>query len=430
MRTQDGLRVDLRNIKSPIIVFCSLGDDITPPQQALGWITDLYDHEDEIVATGQTIVYCLHQSIGHLGIFVSGTVATKEHGEFAQAMDMIDLMPPGLYEAVISGIDGSTEHPELVKGKYLFTLERRTVADIRALVGNSPEDDRCFAAVARLSEINQGLYRTVASPLMRQMSSEQSAELLRSLHPNRMRFHMFADDNPMMMPVAGWAQDVRANRRPVSSDNPFFAFERLASRAIADSLEAWGKARDALTEQIFLSTYGSAWLQALLGLRPDDASAGHRVERDLVREAAAGRMAADLRGKIEAGGLAEAAVRALLYVRLPDGTADERGFAMLQQIAEELPAAKRLGLTRFKELVKEQFLILRLDAERAVAALPKLMPDDRRACDAALRSIHRVIEARGALSADAGRRLAQIDKLFGESPTKSQSPRQPEMAAL
>ena len=109
IRTSDGMRVDLRNIKSPIIVFCSWGDNITPPQQALGWITDLYDHEDEIVANGQTIVYTLHQTIGHLGIFVSGKVATKEHAEFASCMDMIDLMPPGLYEAVITEVDEDTE---------------------------------------------------------------------------------------------------------------------------------------------------------------------------------------------------------------------------------------------------------------------------------------------------------------------------------
>ena len=109
LRTSTGIRVDLRNIQSPIIVFCSWGDDITPPQQALGWILDLYDHEDEIVAAGQTIVYCLHQSIGHLGIFVSGKVATKEHGEFAQAMDLIDVMPPGLYEAVITGVDETVD---------------------------------------------------------------------------------------------------------------------------------------------------------------------------------------------------------------------------------------------------------------------------------------------------------------------------------
>ena len=39
IRTSDGVRVDLRNITAPIIVFCSWGDNITPPQQALDWIT-------------------------------------------------------------------------------------------------------------------------------------------------------------------------------------------------------------------------------------------------------------------------------------------------------------------------------------------------------------------------------------------------------
>ncbi len=53
----DGERLDLRKIKSPIIVFCSFGDDITPPQQALDWVLDLYDSVDEIIANGQTIIY-------------------------------------------------------------------------------------------------------------------------------------------------------------------------------------------------------------------------------------------------------------------------------------------------------------------------------------------------------------------------------------
>ena len=39
LHTSDGRRIDLRNIKSPIVVFCSWGDNITPPQQALDWIT-------------------------------------------------------------------------------------------------------------------------------------------------------------------------------------------------------------------------------------------------------------------------------------------------------------------------------------------------------------------------------------------------------
>ena len=36
IQTSDGTAIDLRNIRSPIVVFCSKGDNITPPQQALG----------------------------------------------------------------------------------------------------------------------------------------------------------------------------------------------------------------------------------------------------------------------------------------------------------------------------------------------------------------------------------------------------------
>ena len=44
---------------------------------------------------------------------VSGKVATKEHREFVTCMEMIDLAPPGLYEAVIMEVDGNTENPAL-----------------------------------------------------------------------------------------------------------------------------------------------------------------------------------------------------------------------------------------------------------------------------------------------------------------------------
>ena len=164
IRTSDGVRIDLRNITAPIIVFCSWGDNITPPQQALDWVLDLYDHEREIVENGQTIVYTMHQNIGHLGIFVSGKVATKEHGEFVSCMEMIDVLPPGLYEAVITEVDENTVHPDLVQGKYLFRLEARTLNDIRALGGNDAADDLRFATVARVSEINRGLYETADRP--------------------------------------------------------------------------------------------------------------------------------------------------------------------------------------------------------------------------------------------------------------------------
>src|SRR3974390_2433651 len=45
-----GGRLYLRNIRSRMVVFCSKGDNITPPQQALDWILDCYAHVDEIRA--------------------------------------------------------------------------------------------------------------------------------------------------------------------------------------------------------------------------------------------------------------------------------------------------------------------------------------------------------------------------------------------
>src|SRR5271163_1360157 len=107
-------------------------------------MTDLYGPEDEIVTNGQTIVYTLHQTIGHLGLFVSGKVATKEHAEFASCMEVIDAMPPGLYEAVISEVEPGTEQRDLIHGKYLFRLEARTLDDIRALGGKNNEDNQSF----------------------------------------------------------------------------------------------------------------------------------------------------------------------------------------------------------------------------------------------------------------------------------------------
>jgi Protein of unknown function (DUF3141) len=428
LRNRDGVRIDLRNIKSPIIVFCSWGDDITPPQQALDWVLDLYEDEKDIIASGQTIVYCLHHSIGHLGIFVSGKVATKEHGEFALAMDMIDSMPPGLYEAVISGVDETVENPELVQGEYLFSLERRNLEDIRALGGNSPADDLAFAAAARVSEINQGLYRTFAGPAVSATANETFAEWSRWLHPNRARFQMFSDENPFMMPVAAWAKWVRDNRQSAGQDNPFLTFERTMSETIANGLEAWGKARDTMQEALFFSTYGSPLLQAMVGLRADATTAGRRIERDLAREAMASRMAAYLEQRLDQGGLIEAAVRALIYVRRPEGTVDERGFAAIKEVGAALPAATRIGFARFKEVVKEQFLILLLDEERAIAALPKLLPEDGRERATALAMLRRVLAARGGLPAEGKRRLARVAALLDLPAEEKPAERQREPA--
>jgi len=423
LKTSDGLRIDLRNIKSPIIVFCSWGDNITPPQQALGWITDLYDHEREIVANGQTIVYTLHQTIGHLGIFVSGKVATKEHGEFANCMDMIDVMPPGLYEAVITEVDQDVANPALIQGRYLFTLEMRTLDNIRALGTNHPEDDLRFATAARVSEVNQGVYRTLVGPAVRAMTTEPVADAMRQMHPNRLRFAMFSDRNPLMLPVKTLAESVRSARQPVAANNPLLAIERAISSQITTWLAAYGDARDTLTEAMFLSTYGSPLLQAMVGLGPQTPTAPRHIERDLVREAAEAQLRSGLEKRFEVGGPHEAAIRSLIHVRLPERSADDRGFAMLKAIRAAQPAERRMTMGEAKQTFKEQFLLVLLDEARAIGAIPKLLPKRMEERREILNTVQRVIAARGALSEEGRRRLAEIEALFdvkAEIPAKKE----------
>ncbi len=412
IHTSTGVRIDLRNITAPIIVFCSWGDNITPPQQALHWVLDLYESDRELVANGQTIVYTMHQNIGHLGIFVSGKVATKEHGEFVSCMELIDVLPPGLYEAVITEVDESTVNPELVQGRYLFRLEGRTLDDIRSLGGNDPADDARFATVARVSEVNLGLYQTLLAPVVRSMVTERSAEAMRATHPNRLRFAAFSDRNPMMQPVKALAESVRAGRRPVSADNPLLAMEQATSTWITSCLEAYGDFRDAMTEAVFLNTYGSPLLQALVGLGVQQA-APHHAERDLIREAREAQLRAELGQRFETGGLEEAALRALVYIRLAEGSVDERGFAMLKLVRASRPAAKRLSMARFKEILREQYLLVRLDEERALRSLPMLLGEDDAGRKAALDVLRRVLAARGEMSDESTRRLARVEELFG-----------------
>ena len=99
---------------------------------------------------------------------------------------------------LITDVGEDTENRELIDGKYLFRLEKRTLDDIRAFGVNSPEDEKRFAAVARVSEVNLGLYRTFVEPWVRATTTEPMAEAIREMHPHRLRFRVFSDRNPLM----------------------------------------------------------------------------------------------------------------------------------------------------------------------------------------------------------------------------------------
>jgi hypothetical protein len=388
----------------------------------LDWVLDLYNDEREIIENGQTIVYMMHHSIGHLGIFVSGKVATKEHEEFVSCMDMIDALPPGLYEAVITDVGEDTANRNLIHGRYLFHLEARTLDHIRAIGGNDAEDDRRFATAARVSEINHGLYETFAAPALRGHVPGPVAELLRSAHPHRVRFAIFGDENPFMQPVKQLAESVRANRQPVNPDNPWLGAQELMSSWVTTCLHSYGELRDTLSEMAFLNIYGSPLLQALAGLGPQVPETHQQIERDLLREKAVGQAEADLAHRFDAGHMEEAVIRALVYVGRSDGVVDERGFTMLKQIRDSRPPEKRMSLAKFKEILREQFMLVWLDEERAIKALPALIGDNTEERRLALDIIRRVLAARGSLSDEGAERLSRIEALFATG-SKSKQPK-------
>jgi hypothetical protein len=411
LMARDGTRIDLRNIRSPIVVFCSKADNITPPQQALDWILDLYDSIDEMRAYGQTIVYAVHESIGHLGIFVSASVANKEHGEFASNIDLIDVLPPGLYEAVMTPKDPADASADLISGDYLVRFEERTLDDIRALGGNDDEDERAFAAVARLSEINLGLYHTCMQPWVRAWANEGFANWMRQLHPLRLQYEMFSNANPLMRPVLSAAENVRETRQPVATSNLFWKTQEQVAARIEQALDDWRDARDHWLEACFYGFYGSPLVQAMVGLGVPNANAHRRPGKDPAHAAAVARRIEELKADIAKGGPREAILRALLYVRMPEGLVDERSFNLLRRARAE--AGEGLAIGEFKRLVREQFFMLLLDREAALAAIPKLLPDSKDERRKAFAAIQEVLSASAEISGEVAKRLKQVAGLFG-----------------
>jgi hypothetical protein len=105
-------------------------------------------------------------------------------------------------------------------------------------------------------------------------------------------------------------------------------------------------------------------------------------------------------------------IRSLLYVGMPGGAVDERGFEMVRRIRRSQGGMPKLPLTAFKALVREQYLMLLIDPEGSVATIPSMLPADEESCRDGLDLVKRVLSARGKLGGDAAARLQQIERLF------------------
>jgi pimeloyl-ACP methyl ester carboxylesterase len=366
VRGVDHKAFDLREIRSPIVLFASMGDNITPPQQAFNWVADVYGSTDEIKARGQVIVGLLHEDIGHLGIFVSGKVAKKEHAQIVSVLESIEALPPGLYGMQIltsKNADGTARYD-------VQFVERRLEEVVERLNRFKRADEKPFEAVEKVSEFNQQAYELFARPLVQATSSEWAAKLGRDFHPLRFQRWAISDRNPWLWWLGPAAAAVKANRQDSGDDGPGQRMERAMSEATSASLDYYRDMRDAVSEAAFFLTYGNLF-SLYLADKPGEAKAGEAAPdpRDLpfVKEALA---------SVEEGGYAEALARmgALLDrsgETIPLGRLELRR-DLLEDYAEFLPPMPRDQMRRIRG---EQDIIVRYEPQRALHTLPKLLAD-------------------------------------------------------
>jgi len=362
-KTGSGTFLDLREIKSPIILFASLGDNITPPQQAFNWVADTFGSTDEIKARGHVIVGLLHQDIGHLGIFVSGKVAKKEHAQIVSVLKSIEALPPGVY-----GMEIKETRADGGKIEYKVQFVERRLEDVmRQLNRFERVDEKPFQAVAAISEFNQRAYELFAQPLVQAMASELGAELQKNFHPLRFQRWAISDLNPWLWWLGPTASMIKAQRRALGADHPWRKAERIASECVSASLDYYRDVRDATKEAAFFQTYGNIFSFYIADK--------HEAEQQPVADARELPFVREALASIAKGGYAEALARvgALL-------TPGEQTIPLAQiELKSELMAdyaslVPQLSADQRRRVRGEQDVIVQYEPERALETLPQLLP--------------------------------------------------------
>ncbi len=353
----DGLRIDLSRITSPLVVFASHGDAVSTVQMALRWIPDVWGTAARIREAGRTIIYTTHDSATHLSIFVSADVADNNHRRIGSVIRTIEALPPGLYEMAVQ--EGTQDAAPEVH------FEARDMDAILALCDPADADEAFANADAMVDWLTRG-YDLFLGPWLRAMTSGPAAELGRSLHPLRVQNWMLSDANPAMASLKAPAQAAREARTALDETNPFYAMERLTTDIVARQFDLMRDLREAATEIGFLALYANPlW-------RPREAPRGPS-KAQIAAEATA---TADVMALVERGGYAEGIVRMCVILSRAGGQVRqdriERFSAMLHirdPFSSMTPEMRR-------KLIDVQSQIVEQAGPSAEVALMRMLRDD------------------------------------------------------
>jgi hypothetical protein len=138
-------------------------------------------------------------------------------------------------------IENPSGDPDCHKPQYSVRFEPREVEDLKVYYPRA-----AFDRVRQISEFNESLYRTFASPFARAIGTPWMAELLKWLHPMRTSRYLLSETlAPWMRGMALLAAAVARNRHPLAKDHPLIEREREAAKEVSGVLEKARVARDA-----------------------------------------------------------------------------------------------------------------------------------------------------------------------------------------
>jgi len=238
----------MKNIKNPILIFASEGDDITPPYEAMSWIAAVYKTTEELKEAGQRIIYMIDPKIGHLGIFVSAEVARHEHNAILGNIDRLDGLKPGLYEMKI---EDTLREEESIEPVHEVRFEELVIEDIAHHYNH-----KSFERVRQVSEFNDKFYSEWGSPFVQIISNPLAARAMRWLHPMRTTRYMWSQWlNPAMWGIAAIAPYVREHRLQTASEGFLPMMESKTSKLITDGLNKLNDAIDEVAEETFHQLY-------------------------------------------------------------------------------------------------------------------------------------------------------------------------------
>jgi len=116
--------------------------------------------------------------------------------------------------------DADTTSADMVVGQWVMHCEARTLDDIRAMGGNSPEVWRRFATAARVSEMNLAAYKKFMQALDQVHGDAADGRIDGGKCIPAYAVRSFQRRKSADETVETAAEKVREQRKPTASDNP------------------------------------------------------------------------------------------------------------------------------------------------------------------------------------------------------------------